>query len=92
MNNLICHKKQNKVYLNNLHKTSFPKSPKTLILDKPLKSYKQYKNQGSKNNKKDLTVRVKGPNLKSNENVRLNLPGKLHAHTLTCGVALLTKR
>ena len=42
---------QNKVYLNILHKTSFPKSPKTLSLDKPTKSYKRYKFQGPKNNK-----------------------------------------
>ena len=75
-----------------LHNLSFPKSPKTLNLDKPLKSYKQYKNQGSKNNKKDLSVMVKGPNLKSNENLRLNLPGKLHVQSLTCGANLLTRR
>ena len=49
----------------NLHNLSFSKSLKTLNLDKPLKSYKQYKNQGPKINKKDLTVMVKGPNLKS---------------------------
>ena len=39
---------QNKAYLNNLNNTSFPKSPKSLDLDKLVKSYKRNKNQGSK--------------------------------------------
>ena len=33
---------QNKAYLNILHNLSFPKSPKSLNLDKPNKSYKRY--------------------------------------------------
>ena len=51
---------QNKAYLNNLHNTSFPKSPKTLNLDKPNKSYKRYNIQGSKRNARDL-IKIKGP-------------------------------
>ena len=35
---------------------------------------------------------VKGPNLKSNELPRLNLPEILLAQSLTCGAALLTRR
>ena len=39
---------QNKAYLNILHNLSFPKSPKSLDLDKLVKSYKREKNKGSK--------------------------------------------
>ena len=95
---------QNKVYLNNLHNLSFPKSPKTLNLDKPTKSYKRYKIQGSKNNKKDLSVMVKGPNVvkgnpaskptRISTRASTDMRGRsayvrARAHKpLTCGVAL----
>ena len=42
MNKLTCQKIPNKAYLNILHNLSFPKSPKSLDLDKLVKSYKGY--------------------------------------------------
>ena len=85
MNNLICHKKQNKVYLKILRNLSFPKSPKTPNLDKPTKSYKGFKIQGPKRNNQGPVREVKGPNLKSNELPRLNLPKILLVEALTSG-------
>ena len=41
---------------------------------------------------RDLSVMVKGPNLKSNELPRLNLPGNLRGQTLTGGATLVTRR
>ena len=57
---------QNKVYLKILHNLSFSKSPKSLNLDKPNKSYKQYggrdlavKDRDLKEIARDLSVMCK---------------------------------
>ena len=51
---------QNKAYLKILHNLSFPKSPKTLNLDKPNKSYKRYGGRDLTVKGKDLN-KAKGP-------------------------------
>ena len=75
---------QNKSYLNILHILSFPKSPKTLNLDKPLKSYKQNKTRDLNKKSRDLSVMVKGPNVVKGSSA--SKPTKIPTRTDTdCG-------
>ena len=54
---------QNKAYLKILHNLSFPKSLKSLNLDKPIKSYAGF-------GARDLAVKGQGPKLKETGPIR----------------------